>query len=109
MADPDTGFEWVTMDMHALLILLLLAGNPAVGSPWPSSDPGFVSVRSPARGGISMNRAADMAKRAVGGGRVLSAEATDQGGRVVYRIKVLTRGGEVRYVYVDAESGDVSE
>lgn len=105
------------MNIRSLVVLLglLIVSSASAAPPWPdvplavSGNAGFLAVRSPDRGGISLNRAADMAKRAVGGGRVLSAEATDQGGRIVYRIKVLTRGGEVRYVYVDAESGDVSE
>jgi hypothetical protein len=39
------------------------------------------------------------------GGRVLSAEQLEQGGRVVYRIKVLTPSGQVRVITKDAGTG----
>lgn len=36
------------------------------------------------------------------GGQVLSAEPRDEGGRPVYRVKVLTPDGRVRVLYLDA-------
>lgn len=36
------------------------------------------------------------------GGRVLSVERSEQGGRVVFKVKVLTPSGDVRIVVVDA-------
>ena len=38
------------------------------------------------------------------GGRVLSADTVNQGGRTVHRIKVLTPSGQVRIVTIDAQS-----
>lgn len=36
------------------------------------------------------------------GGRVLSVERSEQGGRPVFKVKVLTPSGDVRIVVVDA-------
>ena len=38
-------------------------------------------------------------------GKVLSAEIKHHGRRIIYRIKVLTRDGEVRVIEVPADSG----
>ena len=57
---------------------------------------------------MSLDRAVSVAKRSTGG-RVLSAETSEQRGRLVYRIKVLTPEGQVRYIYVDADSGEVHQ
>jgi uncharacterized membrane protein YkoI len=39
------------------------------------------------------------------GGRVIQAQPATVNGHEAYRIKVLTARGEVRVVYVDAETG----
>lgn len=41
------------------------------------------------------------------GGRVLSVDSADRDGRKVFRVKVLTRSGDVRIVIVDAQTGRV--
>jgi len=51
---------------------------------------------------ISLAQAVEAVQRATGG-KVLDAK--DLGGQ--YRIKVLTRSGEVRVVFVDAETGAI--
>jgi len=53
---------------------------------------------------IGLSQAADLVARSTGG-RVLSAQTVQEGGREIHRIKVLTRNGEVRIVRVDATSG----
>jgi uncharacterized membrane protein YkoI len=53
--------------------------------------------------GVSLNEAVQQVKHQTGG-RVLSAETVNQGGRTVHRIKVLTPSGQVRVVVVDAQS-----
>jgi uncharacterized membrane protein YkoI len=55
-----------------------------------------------AQGRISLEQAIAKVQRATGG-RVLDARATGDG----YRIKVLTREGDVRVVYVDARTGEM--
>lgn len=52
-------------------------------------------------GGTSLNEAVQQVQRETGG-RVLSADTVNQGGRSVHRIKVLLPSGHVRVVTVDA-------
>ena len=52
-------------------------------------------------GGISLNEAVQQVQRETGG-RVLSADTVNQGGRSVHRIKVLTPSGQVRVVTIGA-------
>ena len=56
------------------------------------------------RARITLEQAADAVARATGG-RILDAKAAGR----EYRIKVLTKRGEVRVVYVDAETGAMRE
>lgn len=51
--------------------------------------------------GRSLSDAVREAERRTGG-QVLSAEPRDEGGRPVYRVKVLTPDGRVRVLYLDA-------
>jgi uncharacterized membrane protein YkoI len=53
---------------------------------------------------VSRDDAAAMAQRATGG-RVLSVDQAERGGRLVWRVKVLTSRGEVVVVLIDAASG----
>jgi uncharacterized membrane protein YkoI len=58
--------------------------------------------RSTAERRISLGQAIERVQRATGG-RVLDARESGEG----YRVKVLTRRGEVRTVYVDARTGEM--
>lgn len=58
----------------------------------------------PATAAISRDDAAALVQRETGG-RVLAVERADNGGRAVWRVKVVTPRGDVRVVLVDAESG----
>lgn len=53
---------------------------------------------------VGRDGAAAVAQRA-SGGRVLSVDKADAGGRPVWRVKVVTPRGEVRVILVDAASG----
>ncbi len=53
---------------------------------------------------IGLNEAAEMVQRQAGG-RILAAQNVMNGGRASYRIKMLSRQGEVRVIFVDAETG----
>lgn len=55
---------------------------------------------------ITLSDATELVQNRIGG-RVLTAESVREQGREMYRVKVLTRQGEVRIVYVDAETGSV--
>ena len=68
-------------------------------SPEPTSSQGF-APRAVAERRVTLAQAIDIVQRATRG-RVLDAK--DLGD--AYRIKVLTRSGEVRVVYVDARTG----
>lgn len=58
------------------------------------------------QGRLSLSEAADLVQRRTGG-RILAAQAVREQGRELYRIKVLTRQGEVRIVLVDAATGSM--
>jgi hypothetical protein len=61
-------------------------------------------VSAPAWADISRDEAATVAQQA-SSGRVLSVDRTEAGGRVVWRVKILTARGEVRVILVDAATG----
>ena len=84
--------------MRTCLLLLSLCFLPVAQA---SELPALQLVQ---RAQIGLSQAADMVARSTGG-RVLSAQTVQEGGREVHRIKVLTRNGEVRIVRVDAASG----
>ncbi|WP_354005147.1 PepSY domain-containing protein [Ramlibacter cellulosilyticus] len=58
----------------------------------------------PAWAQVSRDDAAVVAQRETGG-RVLSVERVDAGGRPMWRVKVVTGRGEVRVVLVDMATG----
>ncbi len=72
--------------------------TPDVRAEEPSSLAPPSSVTRPAR--VTMEEAIDTVQRTTGG-KVLDARRRDD----AYRIKILTRRGEVRVVYVDARTG----
>jgi uncharacterized membrane protein YkoI len=47
------------------------------------------------------------AAQSASGGRVLAVERADNGGRAVWRVKVVTGRGEVRVLLVDVATGQV--
>jgi uncharacterized membrane protein YkoI len=53
---------------------------------------------------ISRDDAASIAQRS-SGGRVLTVERADAGGRPVWRVKVVTPNGDVRVILLDVASG----
>jgi uncharacterized membrane protein YkoI len=58
----------------------------------------------PAWAAVSRDDAAAVVQQQTGG-RVLSVERTDAGGRPVWRVKVVTPRGDVRVVLVDVATG----
>ena len=64
----------------------------------------LLALALPAWADVSRDDAAAMVQKATGG-RVLSVEQTAQGGRPVWRVKVLTPQGDVMVVLIDAASG----
>jgi uncharacterized membrane protein YkoI len=64
----------------------------------------LMTLTLPAWADISRDDAATVARQA-SGGRVLAVEKTEREGRPVWRVKVLTRQGEVKIVLIDVASG----
>ncbi|PKO62023.1 MAG: peptidase [Betaproteobacteria bacterium HGW-Betaproteobacteria-18] len=64
----------------------------------------MLALSLPAWADVSRDAAAAMVQKATGG-RVLAVDQTEQGGRPVWRVKVLTPQGEVIVVLIDAASG----
>jgi uncharacterized membrane protein YkoI len=64
----------------------------------------LMTAVAPAWAAVSRDEAAAIAQRQTGG-RVLSVERSDAGGRSVWRVKVLTKAGEVRVIMLDATTG----
>jgi uncharacterized membrane protein YkoI len=94
--------------LKRFLVLLLAAATLIVaGAPSAAFATGgghyLIARRGGGDTGVSLNDAVQQVRRETGG-RVLSAETVNQGGRTVHRIKVLTPSGQVRVVVVDAQS-----
>lgn len=64
----------------------------------------LMTLSLPAWADVSRDDAAATAQRS-SGGRVLAVDRAEQGGRAVWRVKVLTPRGEVRVILVDVASG----
>ena len=64
----------------------------------------LVMLAMPAWADLGRDGAVAVAQRQ-NGGRVLSVEKSESGGRPVWRVKLVTAQGEVRVVLVDAVSG----
>lgn len=60
---------------------------------------------APAWADVGRDEAAAAARQASGGGRVLSVDRARGGDRAVWRVKLVTAGGEVRVVLIDAATG----
>ena len=87
----------------ALVCSVPVAAGPHFGAADSSATP---SLQRVAERQLSVEQAAQIAQRAVGG-RVLAAEPGSVGGRPVVRVKLLTRNGVVRVVVVDAVTGQL--
>ena len=61
-------------------------------------------LAAPAWAEVSRDAAAATVRQATGG-RVLSVDRSEQNGRTVWRVKVLTPQGEVKVLLLDAETG----
>ena len=97
--------------MRGLLLVLALLGSGTLAAAPPfergGSRPLSPAIAQPvAERLLSVEQAARIAQRAVGG-RVLAAEPGTDGDRRVVRVKLLTREGVVRIVTVDAVTGQV--
>lgn len=95
------------MKYFMLMVIALTAAQAQAGSvEVESSRSNWFMADSDKHAGLSLNDATDLVQKRTGG-RVLAAQEIREQGRQLYRIKVLTRQGEVRIVLVDAETGSM--
>lgn len=64
----------------------------------------LLALAFPALADVSREDAAAIAQQQAGG-RVLSVDRTEQGGRAMWRVKVVTAQGVVTVIYLDAATG----
>lgn len=91
--------------LTSLLIFVSGVASAQPGGRWrdvPEDHPAMERHREPR--GMSMGDAIDMVQRRTGG-RVLLAQPVDLDGQPGYRIKVLSRRGEVQVFYINARNG----
>lgn len=108
--------------MRGFIVLLLILGAPAaMASPFMHHDPGrdarhgFMHPvhknllgREYPTPRFGNQQAAAQVRHAYANYRILSLRLMDNGkGPPIYRAKTLTPNGVVKYIYVDAISGDV--
>jgi hypothetical protein len=95
--------RWVLVGV----VLAVLASVPIPGHARDTlgfEPQSFAPSTTAQRARVSLEQAADAVARATGG-RILDAKAVGN----EYRIKVLTKRGEVRVVYVNADTGAMHE
>lgn len=91
----------LTRFLFLVLSLMVLASTAAPTAALADRHLQLLARRGGDSSGVSLNEAVQQVQRDTGG-RVLSAETVNQGGRSVHRIKVLMPSGQVRVVTVDA-------
>ena len=95
------------MPKRILALLLVTTALVTAGAPCvtfaANGGHSLIARRGGGETGVSLNDAVQQVQRETGG-RVLSADTVNQGGRTVHRIKVLTPSGQVRIVTIDAQS-----
>jgi len=69
----------------------------------------YLNVAASSQTNISKQQAASLAKSAYPGNKILSVKLIGGSGPPVYRVKMLSTSGVVKYVFVDANSGSVFE
>jgi len=93
------------MQYRILLLCVCALFQPMVhAQDFGHAQGGWIVADAGRQNPLSLSAAADLVQQRTGG-RVLSAQAVREQGRELYRIKVLTRQGEVRIVLVDAATG----
>ena len=90
-----------------LMVLALTAAQAQASSvATESSRSNWLLAESGKHASLSLNDATELVRKRTGG-RVLAAQEVREQGRAMYRIKVITPQGEVRIVFVDAQTGNV--
>lgn len=92
----------MTMRKLIVVIFLLIGVNAAHASALASQ---FVEQSSPYQ--LGPGEAANIAKDHLGGGRVLGTTRVNKHQTPAYRVKILTKSGRVRPVFVDGIDGSI--
>lgn len=104
-------FVRVAMLFMVLFVPAMVPATPIVGQGevllLARENQGRTNAESAPR--IGSQQAAALVKRRYGDGKILSVNLIENRESPVYRVKVLSAGGVVKYVYVDGVSGEVSE
>lgn len=80
------------------------AQYPDTGAAFAPDEPPTAFIAQ--RGSLSLSQATAIAQSRFQG-RIVRAETTQQGNRIVYEIRILGNDGRVRTVRIDAETGAV--
>ena len=99
--NPDS---YMPKPLFALLLVVASLAPAGVSIVSVAGESHVLVARRGSETGISLNEAVQQVQRETGG-RVLSADTVNQGGRAMHRIKVLLPSGQVRVVTVGAPSG----
>ena len=90
-----------------IMVLALMAAQvQASSAATESSGSSWLVADSGKHASLSLNDATELVQKRTGG-RVLAAQEVREQGRPMYRIKIITPQGEVRIVFVDAQTGSV--
>ena len=93
--------------LASLLLVLALGAGAAVSpaAPAHASRPAIRLAADDAQ--VSLSEAIKIVKRRFGDVEVLKAETKRRGDRTEHRIRILTAGGRVREVRIDASTGEI--
>jgi len=72
-------------------------------------EPAKPFVQKQQRSGYSNRQVAAMVKRRYTDSRILSIELKERKGTRIYKVKTLSKSGIMKYVFVDAGTGDIFE
>ena len=90
-----------------IMVLALTAAQAQASSVvTDSSRSNWLLAESGKHASLSLNDATELVQKRTGG-RVLAAQEVREQERAMYRIKIITPQGEVRIVFVDAQTGSV--
>ena len=73
------------------------------------AEPAKPFVQKQQRSGFTNRQVAAMVKRRYTDSRILSIELKERKGTRIYKVKTLSDSGVMKYVFVDAGSGDIFE
>lgn len=95
--------KWATGLSGLVLMIMTHSVNATPAIPTSEATEN-TTLWAAAQGSIGRDEAAAIARSATDG-RVLSVDPQQRRGRLIYRVKVLLKGGRVRVVIIDGQTG----